>query len=291
MQIKRRERWQLAWLCAAILLTACCFRTAAVWGREDKPAPFFEALEYTQPSEQPFVPDAALVQVEDRAGVAYDLDALLSAPVELALSDEPVILIVHTHATEAYVQTENYRSSDPEENMVHIGNIIAQRLNANGICTLHDTRLHDASGYDAAYERTEAAIGEFLEQYPSIRMVIDVHRDAIQAQDGTQLPRTTVLHGQEMAQLLLVMGTDTPELPHPNWEENLSFAVKLQAYIAKAAPDLMRPLMLRSARYNEHMTPYSFLLEVGTAGNTQEQARRAAEYFAEQLSSLLKAVQ
>ena len=298
---KGREGWHLRWLCAFLLLTACCFRTAAVWQTSPQPdaEPLFATLPYFREEVAPqesihydaIAYDASLLRIENRAGAEFNAEALLAAPPELPLTDEPLILIVHTHATEAYSDTEGYRSEEPSKNMLRIGMELAETLNQNGIPTLHDTTLHDAESYDAAYERTEETISGYLEQYPSLCMVIDVHRDAAQAADGSQISRTTILNGQEMAQLLLVMGTDTAELPHPNWEQNLSFALKLQAYIAQSAPDLMRPLMLRAARYNEHLTPQSILLEVGTAGNTQEQALRAAQYFATALSELIKASQ
>ncbi len=289
------KEWRLWWLCAFVLLAACCFRTAAVW--EKSPVVVqereFASLSYTRAEapQEVLSYDASVLHIENRAGAEFDTDVLLAAPLRLSLTDKPLVLIVHTHATEAYVDTDGYRSEDAAQNMLRIGHEIAQILNENGIPTLHDTTLHDAKGYDAAYERTEVAISAYLEQYPSICMVIDVHRDAVQASDGSQIPRTTILEGQEMAQLLLVMGTDTEELPHPNWEQNLSFALKLQAYLAQGAPDLMRPLMLRAARYNEHLTPQSILLEVGTAGNTQEQALRSAQYFAIHLAQLLASSQ
>lgn len=290
-----REGWQIRFVCALVLLTACCFRTAAVWESPSAVVQeqIFASFPYTRAEEPQEVLyyDASVLRIDNRAGAEFDADALLSAPLQIPLTDKPTVLIVHTHATEAYADTEGYRSEDAAENMLRIGQEIAQILNQSGIPVLHDTTMHDASGYDAAYERTEVAISAYLEQYPSICMVIDVHRDAAQASDGSQISRTTILNGQEMAQLLLVMGTDTAELPHPNWEQNLSFALKLQAYIAQSAPDLMRPLMLRAARYNEHLTPQSILLEVGTAGNSQGQALRSAQYFATALSELIKASQ
>lgn len=298
---KGREGWYLRWLCAFLLLTACCFRTAAVWDKPSAPKQEqqFATLPYSRteaenaatPLQEAIRYDASVLQIENRAGADFDAEILLAAPLTLPQTDEPLVLIVHTHATEAYSETEGYRSEDAAQNMLRIGQEIAKVLNENGIPTLHDTTMHDAQGYDAAYERTEDTISAYLEQFPSICMVIDVHRDAAQASDGSQLARTTVLGGQEMAQMLLVMGTDTAELPHPNWEQNLSFALKLQAYIAQDAPDLMRPILLRAARYNEHLTPQSILLEVGTAGNTQAQALRSAQHFAEKLSNLIKASQ
>ena len=295
MELLMKKQGQIRWLCAMVLLTACCFRTAAVLkDREVLPVAVSEGKEYSimlykKPvfKWEPLTFDASFVEIDNRSRSDYDLSELLDRPFAFPHTDEPTVLILHTHATEAYADTEGYRSEDPKENMVAIGAQMAEILNRAGICTLHDTTLHDAYGYSDAYERVEGVIAEYLQEYPKICMVIDVHRDAVENADGSQRPMSTTLSGEEMAQLLLVMGTDTDELPHPNWEENLSFAVKLQAYIGESAPDLFRNISLRSARYNEHMSPYSILLEVGSAGNTQEQALRSATYFAQKLSTLL----
>ena len=127
-----------------------------------------------------------------------------------------------------------------------------------------------------------------MEEYPSIQMVIDVHRDAITDTNGEELAMRTELNGQSAAQLLFVMGTDAGGLEHPNWEGNLAFALQMQAYCTSDAPDLFRELSLRSSRYNEHLTPYSVLLEVGSAGNTLDEAIRSVEFFGTKLAELLQ---
>ena len=290
-----KKQGQIRWVCAALLFAACCFRTGAVLtSREVLPpptpsVPHYGVMLYQKPQEkrEPLTFDASLVNIHNRSSSDYDIPALLARPFVFPQTDKPAVLIVHTHATEAYAETGDYRSEDPGENMVAIGAKIAELLNQAGIRTLHDTTLHDSYGYNDAYERVEGVIAEYLQEFPEICMVIDVHRDAVENADGTQKAMTTTLLGEEAARLLLVMGTDTEELPHPNWEENLAFAVKLQAFIGASAPDLFRDISLRSARYNEHMSPFSILLEVGSAGNTQEQALRSAAYFAQKLSALL----
>lgn len=295
MEALAKKQAQFRWFCAAILLSACCFRTAAVLsGREILPAaapamPDYEVMEYQKPEKrpEPLTFDADFVRIDNRSASDYDIPALLARPFAFPQTDKPTVLILHTHATEAYADTGDYRSEDPEENMVAIGAKIAEILNDAGIRTLHDTTLHDAFGYSDAYERVEGVIAEYLQEFPTLCMVIDVHRDAVEGSDGSQKAMETTLLGEDAARLLLVMGTNTDELPHPNWEENLAFAVKLQAYIGESAPDLFRDISLRSARYNEHMTPYSLLLEVGSAGNAQEEALRSATYFAQKLSTLL----
>lgn len=319
MDTKERFRLTLRWLCFALLLTAAVLRLCAeigtqgareLWQRLQErskrdeptvsvaaePEETFPTMLYTPPDapNSAVLPDAASVTIVNRAGVTLDMDALLSQPLpKLHISDEPLILIVHTHATEAYsggdyVQSGTYHTLDTEQNVVHVGQALADKLNESGIPTLHDTTLNDALGYDDAYERTAEVIARYLEQYPSIQMVIDVHRDAITDTNGEELAMRTELNGQSAAQLLFVMGTDTAGLEYPNWEGNLAFALQIQAYCTSNAPNLFRELSLRSARYNEHLTPYSVLLEVGSAGNTLDEAIRSVDFFGTKLAELLK---
>lgn len=308
-----KERFQLSvrWMCFALLLTAALLRllpqltlpgtwerlrgtpeTAAPSVREDE-EPTYPTMLYVKPDEpSPLAPSDTAVPVDNRAGVEFDAQALLSQPLPLAVTDEPLILIVHTHATESYTGdydgAEDYHTADTDYNVVRVGQAIADRLNAAGIITLHDKTLNDLPGYDSAYERTAQVISRYLEEYPSIRMVIDVHRDAVTATDGTELAMTAELEGAPAAQLLFVMGTDAGGLEHPNWRDNLAFALQMQALCTARAPGLFRELSLRSGRYNEHLTPCSVLLEVGSAGNTLEEALRSADFFARQLTELIE---
>ena len=298
-------------MCFALLLTAALLRllpqitlpgtwerlrgtpeTAAPSVREDE-EPTYPTMLYVKPDEpSPLAPSDTAVPVDNRAGVEFDAQALLSQPLPLAVTDEPLILIVHTHATESYTGdydgAEDYHTADTDCNVVRVGQAIADRLNAAGIITLHDKTLNDLPGYDSAYERTAQVISRYLEEYPSIRMVIDVHRDAVTATDGTELAMTAELEGAPAAQLLFVMGTDAGGLEHPNWRDNLAFALQMQALCTARAPGLFRELSLRAARYNEHLTPCSVLLEVGSAGNTLEEALRSADFFARQLIELIE---
>lgn len=308
-----KERFQLSvrWMCFALLLTAALLRllpqltlpgtwerlrgtpeTAAPSVREDE-EPTYPTMLYVKPDEpSPLAPSDTAVPVDNRAGVEFDAQALLSQPLPLAVTDEPLILIVHTHATESYTGdydgAEDYHTADTDHNIVRVGQAIADRLNAAGIVTLHDKTLNDLPGYDSAYERTAQVISRYLEEYPSIRMVIDVHRDAVTATDGTELAMTAELDGEPAAKLLFVMGTDAGGLEHPNWRDNLAFALQMQALCTARAPGLFRELSLRAARYNEHLTPCSVLLEVGSAGNTLDEALRSADFFARQLTELIE---
>ncbi|MBR4308952.1 MAG: stage II sporulation protein P [Oscillospiraceae bacterium] len=301
MLTKSKQQLQHYRLCALLILAACCFRTLSVLTEpKDTPRPAvqaqiepmaYESLEAPSFVVSPDPPDLSLVDIDNRCGAVFAEQELFDLPLHFTITEEPCVLIIHTHGSEAYSDTPGYRSTDPEKNMVRIGKEMAQQLNAAGIPTIHDTTLHDETrGYDMAYSQAASAISAYLEQYPQIQMVIDIHRDAVEDSKGTQKAMTTEIDGRSYAQLLLVMGTDLSGQAHPRWEENLSFAMKLQAQLRMEHPDFMRQTSLRSSRYNEHLTPFSILLEVGSAGNTQEEALRSADYFALQLAQLLKTI-
>ena len=326
--MKTKERLTLRSVCFALLLTAMALRLAAMLhgsggqgialflglgltpeeaaaaptrlASEEPTAATFPPLEYRAPSRllRFSAEDAALVDINDRSGAEVDPAALITQPISFDLSAEgPLVLIVHTHATEAYscadgddyATDEPYHTDDTQFNVVRVGKELTDRLNALGIETIHDETLYDKAGYYDAYENTAAGIADRLAQYPSIQMVIDVHRDSIADDNGDELAMMTTLDGAPAARLLLVMGTDTAGLTHPNWRENLSFALQLQALCEKDAPGCFRPMSLRSERYNEHLTPHSILLEVGAAGNTLQQALRSIDFFAQELAELLQA--
>lgn len=261
----------------------------------------YPTLLYTPPARSVTIfsaEDASLVDIRNRAEAEFDAGALITQPTEFDLAaDGPLILIVHTHATEAYTVADgdnyedmgNYHTADTSYNVVRVGQVLADALNARGIETLHDTTLNDLAGYNDSYTRSAEVIAQYLERYPGIQMVIDVHRDALEDTDGNQLAVTKQLGGEDFARLMLVMGTDCGGLEHPNWEKNLSFALKVQAFAEQRETGVFRTMSLRAQRYNQQYTPCSILLEVGTAGNTLRQATRSAEWFAQLLADLLEA--
>lgn len=225
-----------------------------------------------------------------------DIGALLEKPVELDFSgDEPRILVLHTHATESYTpepdweytSSGNYRTLDENFNMIRVGSLITDILNDSGIPTIHDTTVHDYPSYNSSYSRALETIETYLEQYPSIQMVLDVHRDAIEDSDGNQYATCSEIQGIPSAQVMLVVGTDQGGLYHPNWESNLSWALKIQAQMDRSCPGLARALSFREERFNEHATPGSLLVEVGTAGDTLKNALTAAQSFAESLAQTI----
>ena len=221
----------------------------------------------------------------------------LLKPFAAELTGEaPQILILHSHGSEAYtpaaddgiVWSGECRTTDTRYNVVRMGDAMAEVFGQAGISVLHDRTLYDYPEYAGSYDRSLAAIDRYLKEYPSIRFVLDVHRDAIETSSGSQVKVISEIDGQGTAsQLTLVVGSDGGGLSHPDWMENLRLAVAIQEQALTDYPTLMRPLLLRNSRYNQHATTGSLLVEVGTAGNAPEEAELAARLFAGEMVTVL----
>ena len=155
---------------------------------------------------------------------------------------------------------------------------------------VHDRTLHDYPDYSGAYESARKEAQKYLAAYPSIQLILDLHRDALEDR-GNQLPTSATVNGQPSAQLMLVVGTNAGGLTHESWEENVSLGLKLHAQLEQLAPGIMRPMSLRSQRFNQDLLPGALLVEVGAAGNTQAEALLAAEQLAEAIAALAKGTQ
>ena len=236
--------------------------------------------------------DLELVELSDEPGLGPDLGALLTAPVELTLHDgAPRVLILHSHTTESFAQTADryeessaYRTLDPGHNMLALGELVAEILESAGIGVIHDTTLHDYPSYNGAYSHAAASTKAYLEQYPTIELILDLHRDAADTPTG-QMSTSCTVGGEKAAQLMFVLGTDK-RLNHPDWEQNLSLALKLQVLLEKENPGICRDLTLSKNRYNQHLGAYALLIEIGAAGNTLEEAKIAARELAEAIAQL-----
>ena len=149
-------------------------------------------------------------------------------------------------------------------------------LRAYGFQVIHDTELYDYPAYSGAYERSGAAVQRWLEQYPTIKLALDVHRDALVGKDGSIYKFITTENGQRAAQVMLVVGAG-----HDGWKDNLALAVRLQRELAADYVTLARPAVLRSGKYNQDRLPGSLLVEVGGHGNTLTEALAGARMFAQ----------
>lgn len=198
-------------------------------------------------------------------------------------SGDPYILILHTHGTEAYspegartyTTEDSFRSRNRAENVVAVGTVMAETFEAAGIPVLHCTEMFDAQSYQESYSRAAAAIRTYLEKYPSIQIVLDVHRDSVIRADLSRMQPVTEIGGEEYAQFMIVTGTDFKGANHPLWRNNLNFALKIQKNLIGRADSFVRAVNLRGAAFNEQYRTGSLLLEVGSCGNTLSQAKRA----------------
>lgn len=243
---------------------------------------------------------AAGVFVFNRTSQAVDVAAVAAAKVDIALggADSPQILIMHTHGSEAYaqdasdiyVESDTARTIDTQYNVVRVGDEMQRIFTELGFNVIHDRSLYDYPSYSGAYDRSKAAVEDYLAKYPSIRIVLDVHRDALVAADGTVYKAVTTIDGVKTAQVLLVVGSDDNGLPHPKWRENLTLAVKIQQTMNSLWPTLARPITLRTSRFNQQLTNGSLLVEIGCHGNTLQEALAGARLFARAAGQVLQSL-
>lgn len=236
------------------------------------------------------------VYVYNYTDYALDLAALAAEGIPLTLAaEEPQVLIIHSHSTEAYTQDGSdvygndgsYRTTDTDYNMVRVGSEVARVLREAGLEVIHDTGLYDYPAYNGAYDRSAQAIQGWLARYPSIQVVLDLHRDALAASDGTLYKTAAQIDGEKAAQVMIVVGTDAGGAEHSGWRQNLTLAVALQSALNAAYPTLARPIALRSSRFNQQLTPGSLLVEVGSHGNTLQEALTAGRLFAQVAAQVL----
>ena len=238
----------------------------------------------TQPAPQRpsglILTDAGAVRLSDLVDYQPDIESLLLSPLDWDLTGEqPTVLILHTHATESYTkqpgqiydEDSSYRTFNASYNMLSIGEELKRVLTAGGISVLHDRTLHDYPSFNGSYDHARQTIRAYLQAYPSIKMVIDLHRDALDFEQDPQLTTLATVGGQKSAQLMLVAGTDH-NVSYSHWEENLALGVKLTAVLEKMYPGITRPIQLRPQRFNLDMSPGSILVEVGANGDTHEEA-------------------
>ena len=226
--------------------------------------------------------------------VRADPGDLIDDPLEWDLTgEEPTVLILHSHATESYTQSpgENYEESSAfrtlseDYNMVSIGTRVAEILEAGGITVLHDRQFHDYPSYNDSYIQARASIQDYLARYPSIRLVLDLHRDA-SGDNNNQMTTSATVDGEPSAQLMLVIAAGTDVRPVPQWKENLALGLKLHVQLERIAPGICRYVNLRSSRFNQDLSSGALLVEVGAAGNTHPEALKAAEVLAEGILAL-----
>ena len=251
--------------------------------------------EKTEPPARPIFSQEEGRAVEIRGEeLTEDAGALIQRPLNWDLTGEaPTVLIYHTHATESYTPQpgENYTESSPyrtlsdQYNMVSIGDRVAELLEAGGVKVIHDRQLHDYPDYNTSYNSSRASVQSYLAQYPSIQLVLDIHRDA-SGDNNNQMTTSATVDGEASAQIMLVAAIGTDSRPVPRWRENLAMGLKLHTQLERTAPGITRYVNLRGSRFNQDLSPGAILVEIGAAGDTHDKAMKAAEVLAEAILAL-----
>lgn len=239
------------------------------------------------------------VYMKNSSGFDRDFAALLQQKTDIrfADTDEPQVLIVHSHTTESYMtyyagyynEGDCARSTDTEHNLCVVGEVLANRLRAAGIGVIHDREVHDYPQYTGAYDRSGAVVQETVARYPSLRLVIDLHRDALQRDDTTKVKPTVTVGDEKAAQMMLVVGAASYEdAPNPYWETNVVLGLQLQSYLSGKYEGLMRPISFTESRYNQQMFPGFLLIEMGSDTNTFREAMYSAGLLGDALLHILR---
>lgn len=221
---------------------------------------------------------------------AYLLEQCARKPDFSVNTDEPLVLIMHTHTTESYepYQRDFYddsfssRTTDLDKSVVAVGDKIAAELTAAGIAVIHDETVHDYPRYTGAYDRSAETIAEYLRDYPSIAIVLDVHRDAIE-EDGVRYAPAVEIGGKSAAQVMIISGCKNV----PQYRYNLRIASRLQSQMESAYPGLTRPILFDERNYNQEMTHGSFLLEMGSSANSLDEALYSGELVGKSLAKVI----
>ena len=286
---------------------------------EERPPTFGQAIETSRPLVRPRIPSqyqAALVRenfagreggqvfrhgaglIRNETGLSNEyIQTVLQTPHSLTFSADgsPQVLIYHAHATEAFERHDSdiydirntHRSNDNNINIVSVGAVMAQVLEDSGIAVIHNSTQHDYPSHNRAYERSATTINYYLERYPSIRLVLDIHRDAIEREGRMIVKPVAEINGETAAQVMMLIGSDNGNLNMPQWRENLRFAAALQDAMESTYPELTRPAWLRHRRYNQHLSTGAVLIEIGSHANTLDEAVFSGQMVAHVLAEFI----
>lgn len=204
-------------------------------------------------------------------------------PEPRVFGEDPVVLIVHTHATETYLPaTEgNYHSKKKENSVRDVGQVLAESLEEEGISVVHDETLHDSPSYSSSYSRSYETIEKLLDQYPAIECVIDLHRDAI-ASEGSGA--VVSAGGKTCAKYMYVVSTAVP-----TYKNNLKFVNALNQTAVSEFGGFTGSVLERGYQYNQGLADKYLLVEFGNNRNHIEDVRNTARIYGKILAKTLKA--
>lgn len=270
------------------------------WTAEEEPKTTYPIVPYDLSAGK-----GRLFDLNNETSYTPDCEKLLSASLATPTVDrikdeygegEPAVLIIHTHGTESYSPEGadfyspegDFRCKNEDESVIAVGSVMAKVFESVGIGTVHLTEMFDLDSYKDSYSKASAAIRETMEKYPSISYVFDIHRDSVIKTDLSAVKTSaTTESGLDMAQVMIVVGTDEGGADHATWENNLNLALKIQEAMYSKNESLPRRINLRHAAFNQGLSSGALLLEVGTYGNTLAEAKRGAVGCAAAISEII----
>ena len=217
-------------------------------------------------------------------------DSIMNTGIDI---NKENITIFHTHTCESYTPTEqynyqqtgNFRTTDLNYSVARVGDELTNYLMEYGFNVIHDKTYHDYPAYTGSYTRSQKTVENILNNNSS-DIIIDLHRDAI-GSNNNYAPAVKI--GDETAaRIMFVMGSNGGGLWHPNWQQNLKFAIKIQQKSNELYPGFAKPIMFRNSRYNQQLAKAACIIEVGSTGNTLEECLNSMKYLAFIMKEALK---
>jgi stage II sporulation protein P len=252
-----------------------------------------EGNENKQPSQSDIV-SSGKITIKNETKNKVNIDQLLNQPLNFVFNKKTdKVLIYHTHTTESYIRDISQlnssvvtRTTDPRYSIVRVGEELAQNFKKTfGIQVIHNATIHDYPDYNYAYNNSFKTVSTILNAYPSIKIVIDMHRDA--AGDTKKLRNVATVNGKKAAKIMFVVATGEQKQNHPNWKENLKLALKIQQKLLVECPAITQSIDLSPYRYNQNLSKGALLIEIGGDGNLLSECLESTKYLAKAINSVI----
>ncbi len=266
---------------------------------ENAPSPSPRAAKPAPASTQE--PKVEVVQIDPNISESVKVEILNMENERLPAIDlsgaQPRVLIYSTHSTEAYTQTDDnkyepsskWRTEDNAKNIIAVGALLAKEMHEDyGFAVIHDITNHEPPDFYTSYNRSLETMEKYKEQYPSIDVFIDVHRDADESEGENK--DFVEIDGKRVARLMFVVGTGQGVTgvgwkERPEWKQNYQLALDVTDELNKICPTLGKPVRVKTGRYNQHVSDRAMLVEVGHNKNTLEEAANAMQYLAQAIAA------
>ena len=238
--------------------------------------------------------DSGEIKITNETDYDIDIEKLLKEPLSKNITKDDKILVYHTHTNESYISditklndmSISPRSEDENINVVKVGDWLCDNLSKLDFCTMHSKKYHNVPKDKGAYARSFDTVLECMKKEPSIKIIFDIHRDGVS--DSKKLREVYRIGDKDIAKIMFVVGTNATGLSHDNWRENLKFAIKLQEKLISYNPNIVKPIYVSKNRYNQHLTNFALIIEIGGDGNVITESIESTKYIARALNDLVE---